>query len=501
MAYNSNEIKVGMMLMATLVILAIFAVAIFGVDYGKETKEYFTYLKYVGGITNGSLVKYNGMDVGKIAEVKLPDDIASDNRIRLKLSVDINTPVRENSQAYITSIGIMTDNHIELSPGSPEAPMLPPGSTIDSKEVPGFTQMTEPLNQLSGTAEELMTRVADVFNDQNREHIASMLEQFDRVITQSSDDVLSMVANVDSLTESLAEISTELAGMLTDNRSNLDSTLAYIETTTRETNELINELRVTLIQARAMMSHNGSNFAEIMDNFQYAVLQNHQRAALVAGTKISTARKKTTIKAEGNWMRKLTGYMPVLLCITLVGCGSVPPTYYYRLDYGIDSPQSQNPDGLPVSVGITAFKSDLLYESEKIVYRDSKYEAKFYNYRKWIAPPRQLVVEKLVKEYRHANRFKRVVRLPASQPVDYILGGRLLSFEEWDEGNSWYGAVAISFCLMQPGSDEIIWEKTISERTPASTREPAEVVISINKSLDKVLQQSIEEISAFMASR
>ena len=270
MAYNSNEIKVGMMLIATAVILAVFLVAIFGIDYGKETKEYYTYLKYVGGITNGSLVKYNGMDVGRIAEVQLPEDIASDNRIRLKLSVDAHTPVRENSQAYITSIGIMTDNHIELSPGSPDAAMLPPGSTIDSKEVPGFTQMTEPLSQLSGTAEELMTRVADMFNDENREHIASMLAQFDRVVTQSSDDVLRMVANVDSLTNSLAEISSEMAGMLTDNRRNLDSTLAHIETTTRETTELINELRATLVQARAMMSQNGNNFAEIMDNFQYA---------------------------------------------------------------------------------------------------------------------------------------------------------------------------------------------------------------------------------------
>jgi len=78
------------------------------------------------------------------------------------------------------------------------------------------------------------------------------------------------MANVDSLTSSLASISREMEGMLQDNRGNLDSTIANIEQATQETTELISDLRTTLAQMSVMMSNNGANFAEIMENFQYA---------------------------------------------------------------------------------------------------------------------------------------------------------------------------------------------------------------------------------------
>jgi phospholipid/cholesterol/gamma-HCH transport system substrate-binding protein len=270
MSYKSNEIKVGVMLLVTLVLFVVFLVAVFGIDFGKETKEYYTYLEYVGGIKPGSLVKYNGMDVGKVEEVTLPENMENDNRILLKLSVSANTPVRRNSQAFLTSIGIMTDKHIEISPGSPDVPMLESGSFLESKEVLGFTQMAEPLGALSETAEELMTRLADIFNDENREHIATMLAEMDRVVSRGSGNIINMMNNLDSLTASLAGISTDLEGMLNDNRNNLDSTMTHIEETSRQTNELIGDLRMTLTQMRVMMSDNGANFAEIMENFQFA---------------------------------------------------------------------------------------------------------------------------------------------------------------------------------------------------------------------------------------
>jgi len=270
MSYKSNEIKVGAMLIVTVAIFVVFLVAVFGIDYGKETKQYFTYLKYVGGIKTGSLVKYNGMDVGKVEDVKLPGNDEGDNRILLTLSVATTTPVRQNSLAYLTSIGIMTDKHIEISPGTQEVGLLESGSFMESKEVMGFTQMAEPLGELSNTADELMSRLADVFNDENRAHVASMLAEFDNVVSVGSENIIHMMANVDSLTSSLASISREMEGMLQDNRGNLDSTIANIEQATQETTELISDLRTTLAQMSVMMSNNGANFAEIMENFQYA---------------------------------------------------------------------------------------------------------------------------------------------------------------------------------------------------------------------------------------
>ena len=200
-------------------------------------------------------------------------------------------------------------------------------------------------------------------------------------------------------------------------------------------------------------------------------------------------------------MRNLTRHLLIVFGAVFIGCGSVPPTYYYRLDYDINTNPSSVDASVPVTLGIGSLDADLLYESEKIVYRDTKYEAKFYNYRKWIAPPKKMIGEKIVKDYQRSGRFNRVIALPSSQPADYILGGRVLSFEEWDEGQSWYGSVAIEFSLKKADSYDTIWEKTLSDRTAAANKEPAEVVIAINKSLNKVIQQSIEDTSNFLATQ
>ena len=97
-----------------------------------------------------------------------------------------------------------------------------------------------------------------------------MLAEFDHVVAVGGDNVINMLKNVDSLTTSLAGMSRELEGTLRDNRTNLDSTIANIEQTTRKTTELIDDLQVTLAQFRIMVTNNGTNFAEIMENFQYA---------------------------------------------------------------------------------------------------------------------------------------------------------------------------------------------------------------------------------------
>ena len=123
MEYKSNEIKVGIMVFVGLAILFMFLIAIFSVDFGEESKEYTTFLAYVGGVSKGSLVKYVGMDVGSVTEINFPT--AGQPKIEVKFNVSQDTPVRVDSRAYITSVGIMADPHLEISAGSLDADLLP----------------------------------------------------------------------------------------------------------------------------------------------------------------------------------------------------------------------------------------------------------------------------------------------------------------------------------------------------------------------------------------
>ncbi|HEX9653588.1 MAG TPA: ABC-type transport auxiliary lipoprotein family protein [bacterium] len=188
-----------------------------------------------------------------------------------------------------------------------------------------------------------------------------------------------------------------------------------------------------------------------------------------------------------------------LLFLTLSNCGGVPPTYYYKIDYEVTD--AQHSGILPVTIGVGQFSADVLYESDKIVYRDSPYEVQFYHYRRWIAQPKKIVAERIFQQFRAAGLFQRVVRIPSTFKIDYILRGRITSFEEWDEGQSWYGVVTIEFQLHTPDSNEVVWENVISEKTAAAKKEPADVVKAISESLNSVVAKSVAGISEHLKAQ
>ncbi len=251
-------------------ILVVFLIAIFGIKWQDDTKEYKTYLKSIPGIVEGSLVKYGGMDVGHIAKIDLPDANNIDATIRLTLKINKNTPVRENSFAYVTSISFMAQQHIEISPGSLDAQLLVGGADLEGKEVPNFMQMAEPFEDLSEDAGILIGQLTKLLNDENLKHVNSMVANIDTVLIAGGDNFLGLMANMEEISGNLTQVSADLNELMTNNKGNFDETLKYVQTTTAETSELIKVLRKTIGEFESLVAANGSSIIEIMENFQYA---------------------------------------------------------------------------------------------------------------------------------------------------------------------------------------------------------------------------------------
>ncbi|MFQ5824532.1 MAG: MlaD family protein [bacterium] len=268
MEFKVNEIKAGLMIFVSFAILILFLVLIFGVNFGENTKEYQTYLQYIGGITKGSLVKYGGMDVGYVTEITLPK--SDKTGIGVKIKIDEKTPVKVNSKAYVTSVGIMADPHIEITAGSPDAEFLPDGEVLDSKEVPSFSQMAEPLGELNARLQGLLSRVTQIFNDENQSHFTSMLENMDKLMGDGHVQLLNMMENLEELSGQLADLSKEINHLMDKNEGNIEDTLAHLEKTVKETGEFISDLRKTLAEFQTIMSANSSDIIQIMENFQFA---------------------------------------------------------------------------------------------------------------------------------------------------------------------------------------------------------------------------------------
>lgn len=251
-------------------ILVIFLVAIFGISWQDNTKEYKTYLKNIPGIVEGSLVKYGGMDVGYVTQIDLPAASNGNAKIRLTIKIHESTPVRENSSAYVTAISFMAQQHIEISPGSLDTPLLAGGAVLQGKEVANFMQMAEPFEDLSKQAGILIGRLTKMLNDENLKHVSNMVANMDNVLSASGEHFLSLMANMDEITGNLTQVSANLNELMTNNMGNFNETLKHVQATTAETTELIKVLRKTISEFKSLVAANGSSIIEIMENFQYA---------------------------------------------------------------------------------------------------------------------------------------------------------------------------------------------------------------------------------------
>lgn len=190
--------------------------------------------------------------------------------------------------------------------------------------------------------------------------------------------------------------------------------------------------------------------------------------------------------------------LPFATCLLLSACGGVPQTFYYTLAEapaasGESAGNHQNQ--LAVALGVERFAAAAIYEEDRLIYRESPFEVKYDHYRRWAARPAQLVTDEIIKQLAARGLFRHVTSYPTAVPVDFIVRGRLLAFEEWDRGEQWFGRVAMSVQLYQASSQRLLWSGTLSHESPAQERRPAAVAQAISTSL----RQCVDELAAALA--
>ena len=287
----SNETKVGLFVVAALAIFTVTFLSVATIQLSGERIEYKTHFKYAGGLDTGGAVRFGGLPAGVITEVgPSPDD---PTLALVVFEVRSNVPVNEESVATISSLNALGDNYLEITPGTKEAALLPPGSTIPSQEMTSFSDITAKVAEITDTANVVLLKV--------RDDVTLLVEDL-RVLTgnlqdltneKNRDNIESMLANANNLFETqgpkIDQITTQVSEMLVRVDETIaqmkrvgitaDETVANVNRTVDETREPIKrdlaELEATLVQARQMLEDvqalvvaNDANIAETIENFR-----------------------------------------------------------------------------------------------------------------------------------------------------------------------------------------------------------------------------------------
>ncbi len=114
---------------------ALIAVVLWLASGGAFKQKYDLYLaiedESVAGLSTNAPVKYNGVDVGKVREIKLHP--GNPERVDLLFAIERGTPIKEDTVAVLKTQGLTGIAYVELSGGARDAPPL---RTIPPNEYP-----------------------------------------------------------------------------------------------------------------------------------------------------------------------------------------------------------------------------------------------------------------------------------------------------------------------------------------------------------------------------
>jgi phospholipid/cholesterol/gamma-HCH transport system substrate-binding protein len=229
----SIEVKVGIIGIATIVVL------IWGINYLKgrnilsSTYEIYTHFSESGGLESSAPVLLNGVKIGYVDQIILHTDQVPP--IRLALHIEKEYPIPEGSRAELFSADLLGTKAIRIIPSSQGVRNMADQDTIMGTISPDLIAslqnslfpILDQVSRLAGTLDTLSRKLSDIAGSDALgdllEHLAatsgslkaalgpggsldqsfSNLESFTGVLQSQEEEVASMIRNLNSISEAV----------------------------------------------------------------------------------------------------------------------------------------------------------------------------------------------------------------------------------------------------------------------------------------------------------
>lgn len=241
----SQTAKVGAFMLVALIILAVFIIEIeeipFGAKAGRQTVQ--AEFPSVAGLDEKSPVRIAGVRVGIVEKIEL-----AGSRARVTLSLDPQVRLHQGAWAEVTSLGMLGDKYVELYPGPPDAPPLPPGVVLSGESPVAFDHVLKTASDIGGDIKEVTASLRRALGgDQGAAKLDEILENIRQLTAETRNLVAANRANVDAtvenfrafsatlreelpkLADKLQKLADNVDAVVAENRSNLSDTIANLK--------------------------------------------------------------------------------------------------------------------------------------------------------------------------------------------------------------------------------------------------------------------------------
>lgn len=165
----------------------------------------------VTGLQVGSAVRYRGVPIGTVREIRL--DPSNVERVRVRVDLQPGAPIKADSLASLEQQGVTGGVYVQITGGTQDSPTLRETMNVPVPVIPSkastFAELTDRAPELLGNLIRLSEQLANFLSDENRQAVTDILKGLQSVTagagTASSElsgaigDVRQLVQNLNGL--------------------------------------------------------------------------------------------------------------------------------------------------------------------------------------------------------------------------------------------------------------------------------------------------------------
>lgn len=195
----SPTAKIGLFMLAGLVVLGVFIVEIEDIPLGDRGRRLSVeaVLPTAAGLDRNAPVRIAGVRVGKVEDIRLVG-----GRALLVLSLDPGVELRQGARVQVTSLGMLGDRYVEVLPGDPGAPPLAAGARLEGLAAPSFDDALKLATDIGGDVKEVTSSL------------------------RSSMGGAEGAAKIGDIVDNLRELTASLKQLIAENQANVNATTA-----------------------------------------------------------------------------------------------------------------------------------------------------------------------------------------------------------------------------------------------------------------------------------
>ena len=242
MEYRRTEIRAGIFLLLSFAVLVVMVFAVSDIQsLFKKKKEVKALFLFSDGIEKNAQVRLSGIKVGKVSDIRVAPEFA--DKIELTLSIFSETVIKQDTKAAIKSLGLVGGKYVELTGGTPQAPLLEPGGVIIGEESFKLEDLTKAALEVAGKLKNIATNLEHMLGDP------------------------ALAKSLKTTIQNLQEVS-ENAKAMTSNKDEVAQTLKNLPVLLKKIDESADNLKALTEKSDKLMGDNKKNIDEMVEHFR-----------------------------------------------------------------------------------------------------------------------------------------------------------------------------------------------------------------------------------------